>query len=272
MADELLVAECMAADTQVAVTGYRGFLGRSFLAGRQWKARPLQACSPRAVIHLAAKVEDTLQGFLANLTLDAEIAAFCAARQATLIYASSNNVYPQAEHCGESDEVRHGDYYSLSKIAGEKLITSGALGKFDFVVLRIADVFGLGQRHGNLFKAMAANIAARAPLKLYGQGAKTRSYIYVKDMVGILDFAVVNFRKFNGGVCNVCYEEPATVKDLVERIASLAGLPIERVDSPDAKDIRTMRNGKLLEAGYRFAFTLDTALADYVRDVKTTGE
>lgn len=271
MVGELLVAECMAADVPVSVTGYRGFVGRSFLAGRPWKARPLYECSPRVVIHLAAKVENTLQAFQTNLALDAEIAAFCVARQATLIYASSNNVYSRAENCSESDLVHHDDYYSLSKIAGETLITSGALGKLDYVVLRIADVFGLGQRYGNLFKAIATNIATQTPLKLYGQGTKTRSYIYIKDLVGVLDFAVTNFRNFNG-VCNICYEEPATVKDLVERVSSLAGLPIEPVDSPDVKDIRTMRNGKLLDAGYRFTFTLDTALADYVREVRTTGE
>jgi nucleoside-diphosphate-sugar epimerase len=266
--DELQVATCSFAGKVLAVTGYDGFVGRNFLADKCYEVVPLHMASPQIVLHCAALAEESLAAFCNNTGLDVFVFQYCREHRAKLIYTSTNNVYPLKEDCVEEGPLQNNGLYSLSKIAGENLLLNGAFKDLDAVVLRMADVFGKGQYHGNLFKAIVSSMHEKRPIKLYGTGSKKRSYIYIKDLVKVLEY----FINFNGQehykIYNVGYTDPASVFDIVARISALTGLPVEAVEYSEKWDTRTMQNSRLLMSGFPFSYHLDTALADFVEEVQ----
>lgn len=45
--------------------------------------------------------------------------------------------------------------------------------------LRIGDVFGMNQKHGNFFKNIENSIRNELPLKLYGEGLKVQKFMFI---------------------------------------------------------------------------------------------
>jgi nucleoside-diphosphate-sugar epimerase len=256
-------------DHRIAVTGATGFIGQAVMAvlGREGMHAISIDDVPEdaALIHLAASIggSDVIGE---NFAIDRFVVEQASKKLAALIYASTNNIY----NLGYDKRVQDLDVisqpYGLSKRIGEALVQASF--PRSWAVLRIGDVFGCGQRHSNLFRAIQESVATRSALTILGQGAKVRNYIYASEL-GLL---LVHFaRELRSGekiqtVSNVCYPTPISVAELVESIASKAALPIQRVEvDPDASagDVRTMISGPFL--GYRFVWTFDEALTRYVQ-------
>ncbi|OSA93996.1 UNVERIFIED_ORG: UDP-glucose 4-epimerase [Clostridium botulinum] len=111
------------------------------------------------------------------------------------IFASTNNVYnfsygkPICEN--EPCEPSFDNKYGFSKYMGELLIKDLCQNRgILFSNVRIADVYGSNQKHGNLIKAIVENVRENRPLKIYGDGKRIRDYIYIQDVVdGLLYIA-----------------------------------------------------------------------------------
>lgn len=258
-------------DERIAVTGGSGYIGRSILARAE--SAKFEPCSFEAlpdnttVIHLAASVANDRASAAENFANDLWVIEAVRARHTGLVYASGNNVYPFALDCRLEEKTRCNDYYSAAKVVGEQLIRD-TLHK-PFSIVRIADVFGVGQRHGNLFRAIEKSLVEGAALRKYGAGLKRRSYIYAPELTAMLWHVATSMRDNRSfpDCFNACYADSASVAEIIDEIAKVSGLPVEHIDQGGAdmswRDIRTMTAGPFPE--YSFVWpSFRAALADYV--------
>ncbi len=252
----------------IAVTGSTGYLGRLTLEalGSEGIALAAQDLPKRVVIvHLAADVRPTREAFLANAALDTAVADLTRERDGGLVYASGNNVYGTGLDLGCELQPAWNDYYGASKVVGEA-VAAMRLPAAQLHRVRIADVFGPGQRHGNFFKAMAAAICERRALPQHGDGLKARSYIYAPEAARYLAWAAARMRQGLAlpTVVNLCHPGAVTLAHIVETLARMAVLPVERIAGPSgATDVRVMVPGPTGDYTWQWP-GMDDALADFV--------
>ena len=254
-------------EKSVLISGYKGYVGSSLL--HNLPIQPVNKISNEKIdvfIHLGAVANaSSISALKQNILTDSEVVLFCKENRIRLIYASGNNVYPLEQDCDEeTTPLFASDYYALSKIVGENLcrLTDG----LNYVVLRFGDIFGKNQRHGNLFHALQNSTSSRQPLKLYGKGLKTRNYIYIKELVRILRFFIRN-ENLSEKAFNVCFGTPFSVAEILSLLAQKTHLPIENIPFGDNASTRTMKNEKLIKAGYLFRYTMETALKDWADEI-----
>ncbi|MCO4888770.1 NAD-dependent epimerase/dehydratase family protein [Cupriavidus sp. WGtm5] len=261
---------------RVAVTGGTGFIGNAFIAQSEpgsFLPCKFEALPPNAIVlHLAAAVQNDRSAAAQNFANDLWVIEEIRTKHAGLIYASTNNVYPFGIDCRIDAATRCNDYYSTSKVIAEKVVRDTVCKPYSIV--RIADVFGAGQRHGNLFRAIEKSLVERDALRKYGVGLKRRSYIYAPELVAMLWYVVTSIRNDMPipDCFNACYEDSASVAEIIDQISMLSGLPVKNVDhaGPEAswRDIRTMVAGPLHGYTYKWPGFRD-ALADYVNTLAT---
>ena len=259
---------------KIAVTGATGYIGSRLIsisgANDFVPCLPDQVESGCALIHLSASLAPTRDALLQNLAADTWLLEQAGdGRFSQIIYASSNNVYPRALDCRPDDTTRCNDYYSASKVFGEQLFAE--FSAVPTVCVRIADVFGDGQKHGNFFKAVEQALVASTPLQKFGFGLKRRSYIHVNELCGMLlhlaheQYGVIGLQT----IFNACYADCATVAEIIDQIARTADLPIEQVvltQDNSGQDIRTMKSVLPLSYGLRWP-TFRDALGTYVQQI-----
>ena len=188
------------------------------------------------VIHLAGVVQndDNENLFKVNLYGIYNLLNVCAENNIShFTFASTNNVYdntkplPFAETSTRMPAPQN--RYGFSKYAGELIIQDMcAVFGIKYANIRIADVYGPGQKHGNLLKAIVNNVNEGKPLSLYGKGVRTRDYIYVKDVADGLCFISKN--ELTGSI-NLGTGVGTSVKQLLDTVNDICGggLVIEQV-------------------------------------------
>lgn len=257
----------------VCLSGSTGYVGSSLSAAGFYSfaaVATLDELAPGCVLlHLAAATSGSdRQTLLDNLALDSFVADWADKTSSSVVYASSNNVYGKALDCRTEDTPYLQDYYSASKVFGESLLRERMRDRC--CILRIGDVFGVGQRHGALFRAIERAIVQKDPLVQIGEGLKLRSYIYIRELVLQIAHSAELLREKRGsGTFNVGHAEPLTVRALLARLSELTGLSIDasRAQADQSNlDVRTMRINSL--PGYASSFTMDTALQDYLSQLE----
>lgn len=113
------------------------------------------------------------------------------------VFASGNNVYnSHYGQCISEKQPCEPDFenkYGFSKYMGELLIKDFCQNRgILFSNVRIADVYGPNQKHGNFIKAIVENVRKNKPLQIYGDGKRVRDYIYVQDVVDGLLYIIKN--------------------------------------------------------------------------------
>jgi len=149
------------------------------------------------VFHLAA-LADIVPSIVRPLdyhraNVDGTVAVVEAARQAgvkRLIYAASSSCYgrPDKFPTSESAEVRPQYPYALSKYLGEQIVLHwGHVYKLPVVSLRLFNVYGPRARtsgtYGAVFGVFLAQKLNGQPFTVVGDGAQTRDFTFVTDVV-----------------------------------------------------------------------------------------
>jgi nucleoside-diphosphate-sugar epimerase len=254
-------------ENEIALTGIRSYVGKHIVAysGAQW-----QVCESEnlekvvAIIHLAARPEcHTLSALCENVNVDMYILNLAERHEAKIIYASGNNVFPYASRCTDDCPPVYNDKYSLTKFIGEHLLFASTL---PHCSVRIGDVFGVNQRHGNFFKALQESIKSKKPAQQYGCGGKVRSYIYVKDIARLLLHLATHE---SPKIVNACYDTPIAIHTILEyllfkkAISSIA-YSEDRFDTSSFFDYRSMEATKI--PSFSYSFDMLTALDDFVEE------
>jgi|688.fasta_scaffold216004_2 UDP-glucose 4-epimerase len=157
--------------------------------------------------------------------------------------------------------------YAITKLDGEYYLGMfQSTGRLETAAIRFFNVFGPRQDPKGAYAAAVPIFIEKAvrnqDITIFGDGGQTRDFIYVKDIVGALSFAVET--PGVTGVFNAGYGGQITIQQLAENIISAASSTSKVLHGPErAGDVRHSRASaeRLLAAGWKPAHTLEEGLA-----------
>lgn len=137
---------------------------------------------------------------------------------------SSNNVYSQSNQIPwvENQIPIPSSVYGLSKLMAEHLgeyVDSKTSVKV--VNLRLARLFGYGERDSVVFTKFLKLAIEKKRLEIWGEGKTTIEYLYVRDVVEAIEFAVRN--DIPSGTYNVGTGKAYSVIEIAESINKVTG-------------------------------------------------
>ena len=150
----------------------------------------------KKIIHLGWKMDNDNTAIYDNVeALSNLIKASEEVQIEKIIFASTNNVYGtelNGLNFSEDDKINldESNKYGISKYLGEELVKYTM--KEKACIIRIADVYGPNQNHGNLMKGIILNLENKKNIQLYGEGKRERDYIYIDDVIRGLEFIYEN--------------------------------------------------------------------------------
>lgn len=254
---------------------------------------PLEECIAGAdiVFHLAASVfparsvaeprEDAAINIMGTLNV-LEACRRTGVRR--VIYSSSAAIYgdPQALPVEETHPPAPISPYGLSKYAGEQYCMLYAqLFGLETVALRYFTVYGSRQSPESPYSGVISRFADRArrsePLEIYGDGAQTRDFVHVSDVVRANLCALY---RCTAGVFNIGTGRAVSVSQLAHLVArtmaALTGRPAVPVVHRPARpgDIRqsvACVERAARQLGFRAAVRLEDGLGALLRELAGAG-
>jgi UDP-glucose 4-epimerase len=186
------------------------------------------------VYHLAARVsvpESILYPREYNaVNVGGTVAVMEAIRDAgvkRVVFASSGAIYgAQAQQPVHEDLPPHPDSpYAVSKLAAEHYVrTIGALWNIETVCLRIFNAYGPGQplppAHAPVIPQFIRQALSGGSIVLFGEGAQTRDFVYIDDVITALEAAAVA-QQVDREVINIGSGEETSIESLIDLIGQL---------------------------------------------------
>ena len=221
------------------------------------------------VIHLGWSMENENKAIYDNIEALINLIRACdLVKIEKFIFASTNNVYGTSDNSclfSENDIPKPDDAnkYGISKYIGEKLINYTL--KEKSCIIRIADVYGPGQTHGNLIKAIVSNVENKENLKLYGKGKRERDYIYVDDVIRGIEFIYENNLT---GTYNLGTGVGTNIKKIVDIVLKICqnmiGFDYVKVEKEDTSKV-ILNIEKLKKLGFYSNITIEEGLKKILR-------
>lgn len=192
------------------------------------------------VFHLAAQVGNVKS--LSAAVRDAEInvlgtvrllQACRQSRVRRVVYSSSSAIFGEADSLPihEDHPTRPESFYALSKLTAEQYtLLAWRHWRVPGVCLRYFNVFGLpmeDNEYTGVISIFFRRLAARLPLRIFGDGSQMRDFVYVDDV------AQANVRAAayaqNGGRYNVGSGAGTSIDELADVMRRVAGRDVEVV-------------------------------------------
>lgn len=172
-------------------------------------------------------VQSNLVGSLSLLDL-----ALKAGVKKVIFVSSGGTVYgkPKSLPIKESDPTDPICSYGITKLAIEKYLNLyQELHGLDFMVLRLANPFGEGQRPGaqGAIAAFMHKIVTGQPIEIWGDGSVVRDYIYIHDVIDVMVRGIEYAGKER--VFNLGGGEGRSLNEIVETLGAVSGRHVERI-------------------------------------------
>ncbi len=251
-----------------------------------------KANSIRAIVHLGARTDtvemnDSVFKKL-NLEFSQRLWSFCSEFKIPLIYASSAATYGAGE-CGYEDsheilpELKPLNPYGRSKNDFDIWALKQDVSPPSWYGLKFFNVFGPNEYHKGRMASVIFHffkqIKQNGYVKLFKShrhgikdGEQKRDFIYVKDIMTVIQFLLENHKTVESGIYNLGTGKASTYNQLAKSIFSAMNLSpdIRYIDTP--KDIRESYQyytcaemQKLRSQGFIADFhSLNDAVHDYV--------
>jgi UDP-glucose 4-epimerase len=203
----------------------------------------IAAFRPEVVFHAAAQTDvrrsvrepdfDARVNVLGGLNV---LRAAAAAGTRRIVYASSAAVYgtPERLPVPEAHATRPISEYGASKLALEYyLLAYQARGLIEYAALRFANVYGPRQRsdgEGGVVAIFTDRMLAGKPVTIFGDGTKTRDYIYVGDVV---DATIRAASGPAGVIANLGWGRQVSDLELFREVAAATRYSREPTFAPD---------------------------------------
>ena len=158
--------------------------------------------------------------------------------------------------------------YAVTKLDGEHYLEIfRSQGKLETASIRFFNVFGPRQDPKGAYAAAVPIFIEKAiagdPITIFGDGEQTRDFIYVKDIVNALVFAVTSLSTH--GTYNAGYGEQMSINDLAQQILTTAESSSKIIYTDErAGDIKHSRSSaeKLRAEGWTPQHTLENGLKE----------
>jgi len=187
-----------------------------------------------------------------------------------VVFISSGAVYGDQAHqpLQESATPNPRSPYAVSKLAAEYYVrTIGDLWGIESVCLRVFNAYGPGQHLPASHPPVIPNFLRQAmrtgTLVMYGDGAQTRDYVYVDDVVSAM-LAAATAPGINHFVINVGSGRETSIRELVRLAMEVTGTNAEVIKNPRTDvGVSRMRADLSLardKLGYTPRFSLEDGL------------
>ena len=229
------------------------------------------------VFHLAAladivpSIREPKKYFHSNV--DGTLAVLEAARASGVerfLYAASSSCYgiPDRYPTPETADIRPQYPYALTKRLGEELVLHWAqVYSLSVISLRLFNVYGPRHRtagtYGAMFGVFLAQKLAGKPYTIVGDGAQTRDFTYVTDVVDA--FVTAAASPLSGEIMNVGSDGTYSVNRIVELLGGASTQIPKRPGEPDCTwaDISRIK-GRL---GWRPKVSLEEGIGRLLQEI-----
>ncbi|MDA8245694.1 GDP-mannose 4,6-dehydratase [Acidithiobacillus sp.] len=291
-------------DTKLLLTGTNGFVGQHVRAALPCMPLPdgldlrdraaltaaVAAIQPDTVLHLAAQsfvpaaFENPRETFDINFygTLNLLEALQAAKFTGRMLFVGSGDAYGQVEERNlpvrEDHPLRPRNPYAVSKVAAEALCYQWSQ-TADFEILMVRPFNHIGPSQSPRFaiadfarQVTEIRLGHRAPVLQVGDIDVTRDFTDVRDVVRAYSLLLEQGR--NGGIYNVCSGREYSIRDLLQRLITLAGVDATIEQDPArlrrAEQRRMVASFEALhrDTGWQPAISVEKSLQDLLNDWK----
>lgn len=240
------------------------------------------------IYHLAAAVgvrlvvEEPVRTIETNVMETAAVLDFAAQQGATVLMASTSEVYGKGARTpfAEEDDLVFGPStvsrwcYGISKAVDEHLALAHARGGMPVVVARFFNTVGPRQtgRYGMVLPRFVQSALAGAPIEVHGDGLQARCFCDVRDVAPalprMLAEAACHGRIFNvgGDTITTIIELARTVKRVLGSASEVRHVPYDEAYGGGFEDLR-VRQPDLTRIRAAIGFMPRIGLEQTIRDV-----
>ncbi len=173
-----------------------------------------------AVINLAATRSSgafSNADYIRNIELTANCLEACRLEGIKkVVMLSSRAVYHEEDDGREDAFVNPISLYGESKLASDNLcVFYNRKYQMETVSLRCAQVLGWGEREGYVLNTFLDRAKNKETLEVWGKGVSIRRYIYIKDVIDALLFAI---NTEQAGIFNIGMQEAISLAELANII------------------------------------------------------
>lgn len=225
-----------------------------------------------------------------NVQYSKDLWMYCALEKIPLIYASSAATYGMGEHGFDDsheivDRLQPLNPYGESKNEFDKWALKQFISPPSWFGFKFFNVFGPNEYHKGRMASVVFHfyhqINKNKSVKLFqshreevAHGEQTRDFIYIEDLVSVLDYFKNNYKTIENGLYNLGTSKARTYNDLANAIFTSMDIEpnIEYIETPE--DIRSTYQyfteaaiDKLRIAGYdKDFYTLESSIDKYITE------
>jgi UDP-glucose 4-epimerase len=215
--------------------GSRLFFSRDSILNHEKMVELVGICD--LVYHLAAAVgvlyvlEHPFESIRTNIQGTEKVLELCSKFKKRVLITSSSEVYGKHLHAPlmETDNIIYGPSskfrwsYAASKLMDEFMaLAYHRTNGLEVVIVRLFNTVGPGQTgaYGMVIPRLVGQALEGQPLTVFGDGKQTRTFTYVKDVVGAL-MELMASPKATGELFNVGGTEEISIEDLAKKIIAM---------------------------------------------------
>lgn len=194
-------------------------------------------------------------------------------RKCRIVHASTSEVYgdplehPQKEtYWGHVNPIGERACYDEGKRAAETIFMDARrLYGADARLVRIFNTYGprMAFNDGRVVSNFIIQAIRKEPITIYGDGAQSRSFCFVSDLIEGL-FRAATVETFDGPI-NLGNPTELTMRELADVVIKIAGKPIELVKKPLPADDPKRRCPDITRAKAQLAFAPKVPVEEGVR-------
>ena len=202
------------------------------------------------VFHLAAYAAEGLSHFIKRFNYHNNLIGSVNLINAAInhdvkwfVFTSSIAVYGRNQvPMREEMSPRPEDPYGIAKLAVEQdLACSRTLSGLKYTIFRPHNVYGehqnLGDPYRNVIGIFMNRILGGEPLEIFGDGAQTRAFSYVKPVASVIARAPQT-PGTDGEIFNVGADRPYTINELAHRVCAAMGVEPNLVHLPSRHEVK----------------------------------